>query len=102
MYISKPHCKEPRRDSINLYYDGRLQTPGEGHWRGIVACSTDDMMKVIKERFGATNEPLDGIERCARDPRFLLRYSKEVIAQQACGNLSSISSSLDKIVSHHE
>jgi hypothetical protein len=57
------------------------------------------MMKVIMERFEATN---DGIERCTRDPRFLLRYSKEVIAQQACGNLSSISSSLDKIVSHYE
>ena len=59
-------------------------------------------MKMVKERFEATIEPPDGIERRARDPRFLLRYSKEVIAQQACGNLSSISSSLDKIVSRHE
>jgi hypothetical protein len=86
LYLSHPQSKEPRCDSITIFHDSRPKTNQQSYWRGILACSTKDVMDALLKKF-KFEEGSPQIRAVSRDPQFLVRYSKEYVAEQACTNI---------------
>lgn len=90
------HTKPPMKESITLFYDNRVRD-SEGYWRGILACSTTDIMDRLVHSFTeAPSEDQDLIFE-GYDPRILQQHADKAILSYTRANTANIESILSKI-----
>ena len=92
LYVANLHCKAPRCDPINVFFDGRYAQESEsGYWQGVLACGTSVLMQDVVTQLSESMDP----KEIAKDPRYMLRAAKVVVTTRGRDNLAAISSYLE-------